>query len=120
MMCAVGIKDAGHPLTMTSAKPITQQRMPDSDPISALIWTIWGGLEQLYRITILVFHEDLLATNAADNLVAELNSGPCKSLDSGFQVIDLDDDAIPTARLSLASVGHRFARRGLGVAEPEG
>ena len=54
----------------------------------------------------MVFCEDLLATNAADSIVAELNSGPCKSLDSRLQVIDLDDDAIPTARLSLASVGH--------------
>ena len=43
----------------------------------------------------MVFNEDLLATNTADNLVPELNSGPCKSLDSGLQVVDLDDDAIP-------------------------
>ena len=64
--------------------------------ISALSWSVWGSLEQLYRVIVLVFHEDLLATNAADNLVAEPDSGPSKSLDGGYQVIDLDDDAIPT------------------------
>jgi hypothetical protein len=51
-----------------------------------------AGLEQLYRVAMQVFCEDLPTTGVTDNLVPELDPGPCNSLDHGLQVFDLDDD----------------------------
>ena len=80
---------------------------------------LWPSLEQLYRVTIQVLCKDLSATGAADNLVSKLDSGSSSSFDLGIQVVDFDEDAVPTARLSLTSVGHRAASRGPGAAEQE-
>ena len=69
-----------------------------------LRWTVRVRLEQLDGVAVRVFHEHLLATDATDDVVAELHPRPSKSLDGGLQVLDLDNDTIPPARLRLAAV----------------
>src|SRR5918995_3733757 len=67
-----------------------------------------GGLEQLDRVAGWVVEQDLLSAPAADDLVAKARPRTAQGLDFGGQVLDLELNAVPAARLGPAPVGHRL------------
>ena len=90
-------------------------------------------LKELDRITRWVFDDDLRATRSRDDLVgAEWHSRGPQPLDLGLEVIDLEENAVPTAGhltpascavVALLAAFHRAsavtsARRALGCQPP--
>src|SRR5690242_11873257 len=75
--------------------------------------TVWplGRLEQFHRVSRWIVQQDLLSTGSGRDVVAEFDAGLAKSGDLAGQIVGLQDDAVPTARLRLATIGH-----GLGAA----
>src|SRR3954454_17696191 len=78
-----------------------------------------GGLEELDRVAGGVFEHDLLAAGSADDVVAELHAGGAQPLDFGGDVLDDEVNAVPTAGLGCAAVGHRAPGRALRAAEQQ-
>src|SRR5262245_46893481 len=79
-----------------------------------------GRLEQLDGVTVGVFQLDLLAAGTLLDLVAEAETGLLQGFDARRQVINLEDDPVPPARLLFAAVGQRARPRTPRAAEPEG
>src|SRR5215204_3920493 len=67
------------------------------------------GLEKLDGVAGRVLEQDLLSASALDDLVAEVRPSIAHSLDFAGEIIDLELDAVPAARLGLTSVGHGLA-----------
>src|SRR5262245_8206830 len=63
-------------------------------------------LEQLDRIAGGVVDDDLLSSGTLEDVAAEVDLRVPQPLDLGRQVLDVDDDAIPAARLGLPPVTH--------------
>ena len=63
-------------------------------------------LKQLDGVASRIIQQDLLATKPAHDVVAELRPRLAQGLDLPVEVIDLQLDAVPAARLGFASVGH--------------
>jgi len=70
-------------------------------------------------VAVRVFQLDLLAAGALLDLVAGAETGLLHRLDVCRQVIDLEDDPVPPARLLLAAIGQGPGPRTLRAAQPE-
>src|SRR5215210_8066803 len=79
------------------------------------------GLEELDRVTSRIFHEDLLAADARDDVVAEAGAALAQPGNDRLDVFDLELEAIPPSWLGQAPVGHCLpaARPTSGCAEYE-
>jgi hypothetical protein len=62
---------------------------------------------QLDRVSVGVLELDLAAAGAGLDLVAEPHPGPAQRGDHRLQIVDVQHDPVPAARLLAASVGHR-------------
>src|SRR2546430_10036552 len=76
-------------------------------------------LKQLDRITGRIVEHDLLAARTADNLVPEPHACSAESSDLGFDVLDDEVDAVPSARSWLTSIRHRTTGGALRSAQQE-
>src|SRR5207237_4188285 len=65
--------------------------------------------EQLDGVARGIVEQDLPAAVAHDDLVPESDARRPQFLDFAAQIVDLELDAVPAARLGLASIGHRLA-----------
>ena len=74
-----------------------------------------GRLEQLDRVAGRVVEHGLLATGARHDLAAERDAGVVQARDLGLDVVDLDDEAVPAARLGCGAVGHGPRGRAAGA-----
>src|SRR5919106_193637 len=107
---------AGAPLAQTEiVEDLAVGRLPRtasaSDP--------WG-FEKLDGIAGGVLKQDLLAASAANDLVEEVRPRLAQGLDLASEIIDLELDAVPAARLGLMSVGHGLAcSAGAGLVQQE-
>src|SRR5215217_3909458 len=68
-------------------------------------------LEELDGVTRRILEQDLAAAAAGHDLAAKAGAGSAQPLDLGVEVVDLDLEAVPAARL-----GHPPVRRRLGCA----
>src|SRR5437588_3971680 len=77
------------------------------------------GGEQLDRVAGRVLDQHLAAARPGDRLVAEGGTGGTQPLDRGVEILDLDDQPVPAARLGAAAIRHRTGRGGQRAGEPE-
>src|SRR5260370_10186139 len=66
------------------------------------------GLKQFDRVSRRIIQHDFRSARAGQNVTAETHLRLAQSFNLAAEVIDVDDDAIPAARLRLPSVQHRF------------
>ena len=78
-----------------------------------------GRLEELHRIPGRVVHQDLLATNACDDVVAEMRPDTAQLLYNTRQIGNFDHEAVPAARRRHRAVRHCLSttRAAAGSAE---
>jgi hypothetical protein len=67
-----------------------------------------GGSNKLDGIAGRVVEEDLLAAEPGHDVVAKARPSFAQRRDLVFEIVDLELDAVPTARLRLASIRHRL------------
>ena len=67
-------------------------------------------LEQLDRIPGWIIQKNLRSAWSFQNLAPKMQVRSAKPVDLVWQIVDVDDDAIPAARLRVSPVRHRFGR----------
>src|SRR5215212_5120465 len=78
------------------------------------------GLEKFDGVAGRVLEQDLLAAPALDDLIAEASPRVAYGLNLVGEVVDLQLDAVPAARLGPPAVGHGLARSaGTGLVQQE-
>jgi hypothetical protein len=76
-------------------------------------------LEELDRVAGGVVEQDLLAARAGDHVVAEAQSGGPQPFDLSGKIVDDQVNAVPTAGVGGAAVGHRSSGRAGGTAQQQ-
>src|SRR5579864_5719438 len=76
-------------------------------------------LEKLDRVARWIFHEDLLAADAGDDLVAEASSTLAQARDRCLEVVDLELEAVPPSWFRQRPVGHRLPASGSAARRAE-
>src|SRR3954468_9611344 len=99
--------------------PVSRQR-PSKTRIE---WTIacllLGRFVQFDRISIGVVDLDLLAPRSRLDLVPESGAARLERGDSGVDLLHVEDDSVPSARLLLTTIRHRSRARASRTAQEE-